>query len=249
MTFLDNSRRSPHKKKSRKKRLLSRKCPLCGKRLAVRFNDSNGEKFLGCSNYPRCKHTEPVAKVTEVDQLCKFSLVTDWRPDIHSDVIPILSSCQSTFEKSYLLGVAYFLDKESNSRTWLYRSSVVYQHKHYVGIAFDRPWDAWEKIGIGGPSALMFVPQLSFGEKLHHDFGVFYGWDTSPREDEWVFHLAVEIDIHSSHRTSSIDWFRDSLVSYLVLRVVLEDDPLNWFSKIIDIDYKRWLRLQPASDH
>jgi len=37
-----------------------RKCPKCKSALVVRHN-KKGDAFFGCSNYPDCKHTEPVA--------------------------------------------------------------------------------------------------------------------------------------------------------------------------------------------
>jgi len=33
-------------------------CPLCGGKLVVRRNKSNGEPFMGCKNYPECKFTK-----------------------------------------------------------------------------------------------------------------------------------------------------------------------------------------------
>ena len=38
-----------------------RKCPLCNNQLVIRHNKS-GDEFFGCSQYPNCKHTEPIAK-------------------------------------------------------------------------------------------------------------------------------------------------------------------------------------------
>nr|WP_240516936.1 restriction endonuclease [Bacillus pseudomycoides] len=39
-----------------------RKCPLCKQELVVRTSKKNGEKFFGCSQFPSCKHTEPINK-------------------------------------------------------------------------------------------------------------------------------------------------------------------------------------------
>jgi len=38
------------------------KCPygLCKGRLITRTNKSTGDKFLGCSNYPKCDYIEPL---------------------------------------------------------------------------------------------------------------------------------------------------------------------------------------------
>lgn len=35
-------------------------CPACGRLLVERVNRQTGEPFLGCSQYPRCCHTEPL---------------------------------------------------------------------------------------------------------------------------------------------------------------------------------------------
>lgn len=37
-----------------------KKCPDCGKEMLVRINRTKGTKFLGCSQYPRCKHTDKI---------------------------------------------------------------------------------------------------------------------------------------------------------------------------------------------
>lgn len=41
---------------------VARTCPKCGvaHRLVVRTNGKDGSQFLGCPNYPRCRHTEPI---------------------------------------------------------------------------------------------------------------------------------------------------------------------------------------------
>lgn len=36
-------------------------CPRCGASLVVRRNRRTGEPFLGCPEYPRCRHTQPLA--------------------------------------------------------------------------------------------------------------------------------------------------------------------------------------------
>lgn len=36
-----------------------RKCPACKNHLVVRDSNRAGNKFLGCSQYPTCTHTEP----------------------------------------------------------------------------------------------------------------------------------------------------------------------------------------------
>ena len=37
---------------------LSTQCPLCSKPLSVRIARISGERFLGCTGYPRCTHAE-----------------------------------------------------------------------------------------------------------------------------------------------------------------------------------------------
>lgn len=36
-------------------------CPKCGGSMVLRRNRNNGNSFYGCSNYPKCKHTVPIA--------------------------------------------------------------------------------------------------------------------------------------------------------------------------------------------
>lgn len=35
-----------------------RKCPKCGHDLIYRYAKKSGAKFIGCSNYPKCKYAE-----------------------------------------------------------------------------------------------------------------------------------------------------------------------------------------------
>ncbi len=35
-------------------------CPECGKDLVIRTNKATRERFLGCSQWPQCTHTEPL---------------------------------------------------------------------------------------------------------------------------------------------------------------------------------------------
>ena len=39
---------------------ITKLCPDCGHPLILRTNRQNGSQFLGCQDYPTCKHTEPV---------------------------------------------------------------------------------------------------------------------------------------------------------------------------------------------
>ena len=37
-------------------------CPSCGVKLMDRKPRSGGQRFWGCTNYPRCKYTQPMAQ-------------------------------------------------------------------------------------------------------------------------------------------------------------------------------------------
>ncbi len=37
---------------------VTKSCPKCGEPLVIRTNRQTGQEFLGCSQYPRCTHTE-----------------------------------------------------------------------------------------------------------------------------------------------------------------------------------------------
>lgn len=41
---------------------VTKTCPNCGvaHRLTIRTNRATQEQFLGCPNWPECKHTEPL---------------------------------------------------------------------------------------------------------------------------------------------------------------------------------------------
>ncbi len=39
---------------------IAKTCPGCGAVLVIRRNSATGEQFLGCSQYPKCKHSEPL---------------------------------------------------------------------------------------------------------------------------------------------------------------------------------------------
>ena len=190
--------------KSGKRKLSLRLCPKCGKHLITRINPSSRQKFLGCTDFPHCKYTEPIKQNTIVDYVC-MNLGLSWRPEIDNDVLLILENSDlfhSSDEKEYLLGAAYYIDQykgESGCRHLsLHKTTIEYRGKDFTGIGFAEPWDAW---GGSGPSALAFVPQFKFGERLHHDFGVFYShehaavWEDSYKQS-WQFQFAVEVDVH-----------------------------------------------------
>jgi ssDNA-binding Zn-finger/Zn-ribbon topoisomerase 1 len=46
------------------------KCPTCGGKLLTRTNSKNGQKFLGCSNYPECRYTESRATPKQTGDPC-----------------------------------------------------------------------------------------------------------------------------------------------------------------------------------
>jgi ssDNA-binding Zn-finger/Zn-ribbon topoisomerase 1 len=206
-------------------------CPLCRKRLVIRINRSTQEKFVGCSGFPKCKY---IKKETVIDYACEVLGVT-WRPNIDSEVLHILErKCQSRDEREYLIGAAYYLYHHSvdfdGTGITLYKTIVEYNCKNYDGIGFFEPFQYWDGTA---PTALAFVPQLPFGEKSHHDFGIFYSSEQLPEPKDWEFELAVEVDIHPSHvQYRSRDHYRDKLVSYTVLRLHSEDKPITWFKKV-----------------
>lgn len=46
---------------------FSKHCPQCPHgHLVERENSHNGSRFLGCSEYPRCVHTEPLPAYLEL---------------------------------------------------------------------------------------------------------------------------------------------------------------------------------------
>lgn len=38
--------------------LAGKQCPVCGAELLVKVNKRDQSKFFGCSNFPKCTHTE-----------------------------------------------------------------------------------------------------------------------------------------------------------------------------------------------
>lgn len=47
---------------------IGRKCPECGHELVERKNKRTGQKFIACSNFPKCKYTEATNEVSDADQ-------------------------------------------------------------------------------------------------------------------------------------------------------------------------------------
>ena len=49
--------------------LDGRECPKCGGRLVYKYSRT-GSKFIGCANYPKCKHIEPLEKPKDTGVEC-----------------------------------------------------------------------------------------------------------------------------------------------------------------------------------
>ena len=49
--------------------LDGRECPKCGGRLVYKYSRT-GSKFIGCANYPKCKHVEPLEKPKDTGVQC-----------------------------------------------------------------------------------------------------------------------------------------------------------------------------------
>ncbi|MDK4534191.1 type I DNA topoisomerase [Kingella kingae] len=49
--------------------LEGRECPKCGSQLVYKTSRS-GSKFIGCANYPKCKHVEPLEKPKDTGVTC-----------------------------------------------------------------------------------------------------------------------------------------------------------------------------------
>jgi ssDNA-binding Zn-finger/Zn-ribbon topoisomerase 1 len=220
---------------------IGRDCPVCGRPLVKRPNKTSQEKFIGCSNYPKCRYIQPK---TIVDYACE-SLCVDWRPNINREVISIfddvvdqkLGAKGSRAEIEYMLGAAYYLDHlyhsyDKQNGIELYKTEVQHNSRKYAGVGFLQPYSYWSG---SAPSAMAFVPQLGFAQYYHHDFGVFFSAERFPKPSDWDFELAVEVDIYPSHQISpDNDKNRDRLVKYPVLRLHPDTNgPLKWFEKIM----------------
>jgi len=191
-------------------------------------------KPIGCSDFPKCNYSELKTFFEYIGNDLEIPLT--WRPNFSREVEAIMKFCQSRAEKQYLLGATYFVDSTDDGRsknTWIKSSQVKYHNFNYDGLVFECIFNSWDMSGEYSPTSLAIVPQIKFGDKLHHDFGIFCSGEKTPNIDEWDFELAVEIDYHPSHEWNpGDDKFRDSLVSYKVIRILRDDKPLEWFSKI-----------------
>lgn len=56
---------------------VAKSCPKCGPahRLVIRTNSENGSQFLGCCNFPQCRHTEPIPESMRLEQLVQKKLL------------------------------------------------------------------------------------------------------------------------------------------------------------------------------
>lgn len=211
-------------------------CPQCGSKLVVRRNYKTRETFTGCSGYPRCKYTYSPLKYLSREEYVIFDSFPDgWKPNFDDNhILKLLEKCDSRPEIRYILGAAYFLDKNHdslNSKIFLTIADIFYNNKDYEAIWFNEPYLFWG--GGIAPSAMAIVPQLEFAGKCHHDFGIFFADTHSPSKNDWYFEIAVEIDYHPKHFFSTSDWGRDSLVNYPVLRFQPEENGyLTWFSRV-----------------
>ncbi len=217
------------KKKSKPKgylQLLDNKCPRCGRKLAIWARHTDNEKFIGCSDFPKCTYAR---KKTEVDFIREeLGVPIGWRLGIEDKLLDIFSKCQSSKEKLYLLGAIYYLDTDD-----FYSEHVKYKDEIYDSLVFNRVYQ-YLKIGGYSPTSLAIASQVEFGNNYHHDFGIFFSDKKYPTENDWWLGLAVEIDYHPRHELKpNIDKYRDSLVKYKVLRLKKGDEhPQNWFRNV-----------------
>jgi ssDNA-binding Zn-finger/Zn-ribbon topoisomerase 1 len=59
-------------------------CPLCGGELVERENRTTKQHFIGCSNYPKCKHARPLgfydgfSRVHGEGSACEEDIIDDY---------------------------------------------------------------------------------------------------------------------------------------------------------------------------
>jgi len=215
-------------KKSTKRKsylqLLDDKCPN-GHRLAIWAKRNGREKFIGCSEFPNCKYIESKTWLDFIRD--DLGIPLTWRPKKSASIEEAMYRCQSRAEKQYLLGAVYYI--HTNDFDY---APVKYKNIKHFGLTFSSVFGSL-KMGGYTPTSLAIVPQVHFGIKSHHDFGIFYSGEKFPSENDWQLELAVEIDYHPSHEWNpSVDEYRDSLVTYRVLRLNKGDDPLKWFRRV-----------------
>jgi len=91
----------------------------------------------------------------------------NWWPESEDGAFEPLSKCRSPREAAYVLGVAYYIEKEIGIRVIL-RGGAAFEQ---TGVWFVEP--RWK--GIGVPSHLLIVPHYGDRHGRPHDFGIFYG--------------------------------------------------------------------------
>lgn len=216
------------KKKTKRKayqRLVNEDCPLCGKSLSVWVMHATKEEFLGCSRFPACKYTVKKSDIDFARQ--ELDVPIDWFRDKDKELYGVFLKCQSSKEKLYLLGAIFYLNTDN-----FQSNRVMYRGRPYYGLVFNRVYGCLKE-GGSSPTSLAIVPQVEFGEKYHHDFGIFFSDEKYPTEDNWWLGLGVEVDFHPKHELiPCIDKYRDSLVNYKVLRLKEADEPKNWFTHV-----------------
>jgi hypothetical protein len=177
----------------------------------------------------------------DIRYICKYMMNIEWLPSFLldrqcSDVLRILSICQSKLEIMYFLGIGYYLNKNWSKGKidyeypWFYPES----HQELEGIHISEPF-------VGGTydhglSSLLVIPQYPSPEKpIYHDFAFFSGEHNGG--GPWHFYWAIEIEgygIHKQRRAQ--DEKRYEGLSYPVIRVYEETiSPLEWYA-IFDPD-------------
>ena len=56
---------------------VKKSCPRCARRLVVRRNKETGDKFLGCSQWPKCGHSEPLSEDVRMRLMGSPMLIPD----------------------------------------------------------------------------------------------------------------------------------------------------------------------------
>ena len=185
----------------------------------------------------------------KINYICRKLLEVDWVPRLSSNSTTLLDKCDSTLEIMYFLGAIYFLEEVCRNASngafgdWpLDISQTNHEDEVVQGFYAYGVWPLWihEVATDCGPQSIMIVPQTKFAGKFHHDFGIFYGNKYGDPES-WRLKYGIEIDGYAHHKKSRAnDKFRDSLVSYPVIRLLEEiHNPLTWFKLIMEEDLLR----------
>src|SRR5690554_6671697 len=59
-----------YKREVQPEELVGRKCPLCGEELLYKIGVKNQTRYIGCSNFPACKHVEWIPKPVDKSVPC-----------------------------------------------------------------------------------------------------------------------------------------------------------------------------------